>query len=40
MIAVGTARGILHAKTEATKFNQFLIPPINVVELIKDDIIL
>jgi hypothetical protein len=37
MITVGTCRGILHAKTENTKFNQFLIPTINVAELIKED---
>ena len=37
MITVGTARGILHAKTENTVFNAFLIPTINVVEIVKED---
>ncbi len=37
MLTVGTCRGILHAKTENTIFNQFLIPTINVAELIKQD---
>jgi hypothetical protein len=37
MLTVGTARGILHAKTEKTRFNRFLIPTINVTELIKGD---
>jgi hypothetical protein len=38
MLAVGTARGVMHAKTENTIFNQFIIPTINVSELIKEDI--
>lgn len=37
MITIGTSRGILHAKTENTPFNQFNIPLINLEELIKDD---
>lgn len=38
MLTVGSARGILHAKTEGTKFNKFLLPTINVTSLIKNDI--
>lgn len=37
MLTVGTARGVLHAKTEGTCFNQYFIPPVNVVKLIKED---
>ena len=37
MLTVGTTRGILHAKTENTPFNQYLIPLINVEEFIKED---
>lgn len=37
---VGTARGILHCKTEGTAFNGVIIPPINVAEIIKDDIVI
>ncbi|MCK4923117.1 MAG: hypothetical protein KAS71_18845 [Bacteroidales bacterium] len=37
MITVGTTRGILHAKTENTPFNQYYIPTINVAEMIKQD---
>ena len=40
MLTIGTLRGVLHCKTENTKFNKFLLPTINVTELIKDDIIL
>jgi hypothetical protein len=36
-IAVGTARGILWAKTEGTCLNQIVLPPINLVEAITDD---
>lgn len=38
MITVGTARGVLHTKTEGTKFNEFVLPTINVNELIKEDV--
>lgn len=38
MITVGTLRGVLHAKTENTVFNEYLLPTINVAELIKEDI--
>lgn len=37
MLTVGTCRGILHVKTENTRFNQYHIPTINVAELIKKD---
>lgn len=37
VITVGTARGILHAKTENTKFNQFHLPTINLGEIITED---
>jgi hypothetical protein len=38
MITVGTARGILHAKTENTEFNKYLIPTIDVNQLITGDL--
>lgn len=37
MITVGTSRGILFAKTESTEFAKFIIPTINVAEMIPDD---
>lgn len=37
-LTIGSARGILHAKTENTPFNQFVLPTINVTEMIKDDV--
>lgn len=40
MITVGTSRGILHAKTEGTDFNKFLIPTINLQDIIKEDVVL
>lgn len=39
MMTIGTARGILHSKTEGTAFNKFLLPTINVYELVKEDIV-
>jgi len=39
MMTIGTARGILHSKTEGTAFNRFLLPTINVYELVKEDIV-
>lgn len=38
MLTVGTVRGILHAKTEGTNFNGFVIPTINITELVTGDI--
>ena len=38
MLTVGTARGVLHAKTEGTRFNHVLLPAINLTELIKEDV--
>lgn len=32
-ISVGTARGIQHAKTQGTVLNDFVIPPINLMEM-------
>lgn len=37
MLVVGAARGALHAKLEATAFNQFVIPTINLQEQITED---
>jgi len=34
MITVGTARGVLHAKTENTPFNQYFLPQLNVAEML------
>jgi hypothetical protein len=38
VIAIGTTRGILHAKTENTMLNKFLLPTINATEMITNDI--
>lgn len=37
---VGTARGILHCKTEGTSFNNIIIPPIDVTKMIDGDIVI
>lgn len=39
VITIGTTRGVLHSKTEGSKFNGFLLPTINVNELIDNDLI-
>lgn len=39
-IATGTVRGIIHTKTENTALNPVVLPPLNLVEAIKDDFIL
>lgn len=38
VLAMGTLRGVLHAKTENTPFNTFVLPTINVTELVKEDV--
>jgi hypothetical protein len=40
MLSTGTARGVLHSKTEGTQFNHFHLPIINVAELIKEDLVI
>jgi hypothetical protein len=40
MLTIGTLRGALHCKTENTEFNNFILPTINVTELIKDNVVL
>lgn len=39
VLAVGTTRGVLHAKTENTEYNKFLLPTINVNSMIKEDLL-
>ncbi len=39
MLTVGTTRGILHAKTENTRFNEFFLPAVNVSAMIKNDLL-
>ena len=38
VLTIGTARGVLHSKTEKTDFNHFLLPTINASELIQKDV--
>jgi hypothetical protein len=37
MITVGTTRGVLHEKTKSTRFNELVLPTINVEKMIKKD---
>lgn len=39
-LTVGTARGILHSKTENTPFNKYFLPTLNVSEIIKGDVMI
>ncbi|MBK5214532.1 MAG: hypothetical protein JJE55_12830 [Flavobacteriaceae bacterium] len=39
MLTIGTTRGVLHSKTENTPFNNFLLPTLNVMELVKKDVV-
>jgi hypothetical protein len=38
IVAVGTARGVLHTKTENTPFNRFILPVLDATKLIKEDV--
>ena len=38
-IATGAVRGIIHTKTENTTLNPVVLPPLNLVEAIKDDFV-
>jgi hypothetical protein len=37
-LSVGTARGILHVKLLDTRFKDYVLPTINVSELVKEDV--
>lgn len=39
VLTIGTIRGILHAKTEGTQYNSYILPTINVADLIKNDVV-
>jgi hypothetical protein len=39
VISIGTARGILHSKTEGTVYNTFVLPTINVDQIIENDVV-
>lgn len=38
VITIGTLRGVLHSKTENTEYNKYLLPTINVTEIVESDI--
>ena len=38
MITIGSLRGVLHVKTDNTKFNKFLLPTIDVTSLVTKDV--
>ncbi len=37
VLTVGTARGVLHTKTEGSNFNGFILPTLNLTEIITED---
>lgn len=39
VLTIGSARGILHAKTEGTEFNDYLLPTIDVNAIVQEDVI-
>jgi hypothetical protein len=39
-LTVSTARGVMHAKTEGHALNSLIIPPINVNDFVKGDLVL
>lgn len=38
MITTDTTRGVLFAKTESTQFSKFIVPALNIAEMINEDI--
>lgn len=39
-LTIGATRGIFHAKTEGTVFNGFILPPIDLSELVPSNVVL
>jgi hypothetical protein len=40
LLTIGTTRGVLYSKLENTIFNKFLIPTINLTELITESVVI
>jgi hypothetical protein len=40
VLAIGTLRGVLHAKVENTPLHGILMPTVNVTEIVKEDVII
>lgn len=38
VITVGTTRGVLHSKTENTRYNEFILPTLNVADMLQEDV--
>ena len=38
VLSVGTVRGILHEKTVNTRYNAFILPPVNLSSIINEDV--
>jgi len=38
VLTIGAARGTLHAKTEGTIYNSYILPTVNVADLILEDV--
>lgn len=38
VVTVGTARGVLHTKTEDTAFNKFFLPTVNVTQIVPENV--
>jgi hypothetical protein len=39
-LSLSTLRGVLHAKTEGLPINNFVLPPINVAEMVKEKVVI
>jgi hypothetical protein len=40
VLSMGTLRGVLYAKVENTAFSMFLLPTVNVTEMVKADVVI
>lgn len=38
VLSVGTARGVLHAKTEGTIFNDYVLPTVDITKIVNKDV--
>lgn len=39
VLTIGSARGVLHAKTEGTPYNEYLLPTIDVKNMVPKDVV-
>ncbi|MFV1977501.1 MAG: hypothetical protein ACC651_17300, partial [Candidatus Scalindua sp.] len=38
LLSIGIARGVLHSKTDGTEFNKYILPTLNISQMLNEDV--